>query len=130
MAHRGSLSGVKVMSEKTWDIIHSDPVLLEEPDFENRTFYTTGGLGLCSMKGLENTNNIIERYCYQDREGWFGWFGLGGSAFMWHPELKISLAYAPTDLMMIDFGNWKAAQLQKKIVEVVRSISAKQNKDK
>ena len=75
MAHRGSFNGMKLMSEKTWDIMHSDPILLEEPDFENRTFYTTGGLGYGSMKGLENSKNMIEHYCYQDRVGWFGWFG-------------------------------------------------------
>jgi len=64
MAHRGSLNGMKVMSEETWELIHSEPVLLEEPDFENRTFYTKGGLGFCTMKGLEGSKNLIEHYCY------------------------------------------------------------------
>lgn len=49
---------------------------------------------------------------------------------MWHPELKISLAYATTDLMLIDFGNWKAGNLQKKTVEVVKALIAKQTKNK
>ena len=28
-------------------------------------------------------------------EGFYGWFGKGGSYFVWNPELKISFAYIP-----------------------------------
>ena len=28
------------------------------------------------------------------RNGYYGWQGLGGSIFQWHPELNISFAYA------------------------------------
>lgn len=55
MAHKGTLDGKTIMSESTWELMHSEPVLLEEPDFENRTFYCKSGLGMCTMKGLEGT---------------------------------------------------------------------------
>ena len=55
MAHKGTLDGKTILSESTWELMHSEPVLLEEPDFENRTFYCKSGLGMCTMKGLEGT---------------------------------------------------------------------------
>jgi len=29
----------------------------------------------------------------KNREGYFGWFGYGGSIMQWHPELKIGFAF-------------------------------------
>ena len=30
------------------------------------------------------------------RNGYYGWYGLGGSVFQWNPRLKIGFAYVPT----------------------------------
>ena len=29
----------------------------------------------------------------KNREGYYGWFGYGGSIMQWHPELKIGFAF-------------------------------------
>lgn len=46
------------------------------------------------------------------RAGWFGWFGLGGSIFMWHPEHKLSFSYVPHDMLFMDFSNKRGSLIQ------------------
>ena len=48
-----------------------------------------------------------------------GWQGFGGSAFQWHPGLKVSFAYAPTRLGWDDPVNARAARLQEAVVKCV-----------
>ena len=53
----------------------------------------------------------IEDQSHNGREDYVGWFGLGGSVFQWHPQLKIGFGYVPYDFIPIDFRNSKAAKL-------------------
>ena len=59
-----------------------------------------------------------EKIIYGDRDGFYGWMGLGGSVFQWHPELKISFAYVPNDLMVTDFINMRGRRLQKIVCDI------------
>lgn len=43
----------------------------------------------------------------KNREGYFGWFGYGGSIMQWHPELKIGFAF-------VIFEKFKNTILRKK----------------
>jgi len=45
------------------------------------------------------------------REGWFGWLGVGGSVFQWHPELKIGFGLVPNDLNFLDMAGYKQAKI-------------------
>ena len=48
----------------------------------------------------------------KNREGYYGWFGYGGSIVQWHPELKIGFAFIPTLLSTIEMTNERGAVLQ------------------
>ena len=37
----------------------------------------------------------------KNREGYFGWFGYGGSIMQWHPELKIGFAFVNSILKIL-----------------------------
>ena len=55
------------------------------------------------------------------RDGYFGWFGYGGSVFQWNPELKIGFAYTPTLLHWFDMTNGRGRLLQQEVVNCVKS---------
>ena len=46
------------------------------------TNFTQGGLNKFEEEG--------------GRDGYYGWFGYGGSVFQWHPDLRIGFGYTPT----------------------------------
>ena len=46
------------------------------------------------------------------REGWYGWFGLGGSLMQWHPDLKIGFGFCPSFMNAEDVLNQRGAKLQ------------------
>ena len=54
----------------------------------------------------------MDRQSDEGREGYFGWYGFGGSIFQWHPEKKISFAYVPFELNEMDFFNIRGKSLQ------------------
>ena len=55
------------------------------------------------------------------RDGFFGWFGYGGSVFQWNPELQIGFAYTPTLLHWFDMTNGRGRLLQQEIVKCVKN---------
>ena len=113
--------------------MHSDPQEVIEFPFGFHTFFSKGGVNrfthtekhssheesLFNIKKNDITNNI-NKLSNNKRDGWYGWMGLGGSIFQWHPELKIGFAYVPTNLMLFDFPNYRGSLLQELIVEAVK----------
>lgn len=65
---------------------------------------------------------FMGRNLNRNRNGFYGWFGYGGSVFNWHPELNISFAFVPSRMSWYDFGNTKGGQIQAKVVECVRKV--------
>ena len=57
------------------------------------------------------------------REGYYGWFGYGGSVVQWHPELKIGFAFIPTFMTGVELVNERGAVLQQ-IVKDCCSITS------
>jgi hypothetical protein len=64
----------------------------------------------------------MEKSGLEQRHGFMGWNGFGGSIFQWHPELKIGFGYVPTDHFTIDFLGNKGSRLQNECMKVVRSL--------
>jgi len=55
----------------------------------------------------------------QGREGFFGWMGLGGSIFQWHPERRIGFAYVPTSLNLLDIVNERGKGYQAEVLRLL-----------
>ena len=71
----------------------------------------------CAM--FIKTNFSQGGFCHFDenmlvgnKNGFFGWMGLGGSVFTFHPEKKISFGYA-MNLLSGDFSNGLGLELEK-----------------
>ena len=54
---------------------------------------------------IDGLTDQFESNVIKNRDGWYGWKGLGGSVLQWNPELKIGFGYATTDLFPLDIIN-------------------------
>ncbi len=59
------------------------------------------------------------------RDGYYGWFGMGGSIFQWHPELEIGFGFTLNNIYWFDGLNCKGAYLQKEVVDCARKLAGK-----
>ena len=83
MANKGEFEGVRLMSEDTWNAMHDKATAgLLMPPLPLNVPFTQGGVA--------DFND--------ERAGWYGWLGYGGSVFQWHPNLKIGFGYTCTYL--------------------------------
>ncbi|CAA0079369.1 Uncharacterised protein [Halioglobus japonicus] len=115
MAAGGKWEGREYLSDAAWKAMHAQP---READMGFvTTSFTQGGVALFSTHGSKR--GVSEKALNDGREGFYGWMGLGGSLFQWHPELKIGFGYVPTSLNVLDLVNERGKSYQ---VEVVRCI--------
>ena len=83
MANKGEFEGVRLMSEDTWNAMHDK---------------ATAGFLLPPLPlNIPFTQGGVADY-NDERTGWYGWLGHGGSVFQWHPDLKIGFGYTCTYL--------------------------------
>jgi len=108
MANKGELEGRRLMSEKTWHAMHDKPTrgMLFPFMPAVQVLFTQGGI----------------QECEDDRTGWYGWLGYGGSVFQWNPSLKIGFGYTCTLLYALSLSNQKALRMQMKVAECARKL--------
>jgi len=107
MANQGTLGSLTLLSNKAWQALHSEAthaLIFGVMD----TNFTQGGINKFQEEG--------------GRDGYYGWFGYGGSVFQWHPDLRISFAYTPTLLHWADNGNCNGMRLQQEVVKSVQKL--------
>ena len=85
--------------------------------FNLRTRFTKGGL--CYFENLPDASEEERNNFNKNREGFYGWYGHGGSVFQWHPELKIGFAFIPTHLNPLEIANERVAVLQQLVKDCV-----------
>lgn len=101
MANRGALGDVELMSPKAFETAHAEPVTRDMMSMN--TTFTQGGLATFHTAGP--SAGKMDQGLNNGREGYYGWMGLGGSIFQWHPEARIGFAYVPTSLNFLDLVN-------------------------
>ena len=84
LANKGVLKGTRVLSEEAWAAMHANPT--EGKLFGDISYPFTQG-GVAKFGGL--------------REGYYGWFGYGGSVFQWNPTDKVGFAYTCSQLFWV-----------------------------
>ena len=130
MANEGSLEGKTFLEGKGWEALHADPITRGIFSGHTRCNFTQGGINQFTMHNnnfkeddLANSQFGIssERKMNQNRDGFWGWQGYGGSIMQWHPELKIGFGYVPYELFSLDLANKRGSFIQKAVMDVVRS---------
>eukprot|EP00095_Tigriopus_kingsejongensis_P003206 maker-scaffold50_size457468-snap-gene-1.14 protein:Tk03206 transcript:maker-scaffold50_size457468-snap-gene-1.14-mRNA-1 annotation:"beta-lactamase class c and other penicillin binding protein" len=57
------------------------------------------------------------------RDGYVGWFGMGGSIFQWHPKHEIAFGFIPSLMHWYDLANLKAAKYQEETIKCAKKMS-------
>jgi len=110
MACQGTLGEVTVLSNKAWQALHAEPEAFTIMGVLPTNF-TQGGV------------NKFEEEAGAGRDGYYGWFGYGGSVFEWNPDLKIGFGYTVTLLHWQDpFTNNKGRLLQQEVAKCVKNL--------
>ena len=119
MANKGTLNGDQLMTEETWNQLHADPRNVTE--FSGiQTIFTRGGMCYFSKAQTKDPASYMTRRIVQDKDGFYGWNGFGGSVFMWNPELKIGFSYVPTNMLFVDFSA-RGGRFQQIVIDYVKS---------
>lgn len=117
MAAEGKWAGREYLSDIAWRAMHDAP-LQGDMGFVT-TRFTQGGVAQFAATGQHSTRS--ERGLNNGREGFYGWMGLGGSLFQWHPHYQIGFGYVPTSLNILDLVNERGKSYQ---TEVRRCVEA------
>ena len=115
MANGGQIQGQTVLGRSAMEAVHADPVERSMTIMQNS--FTQGGLA--QFKESDAAKGPLEAGVSVGRGGFYGWFGLGGSVFQWHPKHRIGFAYVPTALNPIDVFNERGKSYQKEILRCV-----------
>ena len=120
MSAGGTWEGREYLGQEAWNAMHGDPVRAEM-SFITTTF-TQGGVALFSAVTPGCTRS--DRAINTGREGFYGWMGLGGSLFQWHPEHKIGFGYVPTSLNVLDLVNERGKAYQAEVLSCVEKLNS------
>jgi CubicO group peptidase (beta-lactamase class C family) len=118
MSAGGKWAEREYLSEDAWKAMHDDPV---EADMGfTGTNFTQGGLNLFTEANGKRSG--LEQAFNGGREGFYGWMGLGGSIFQWHPRHEIGFGFVPTSLHVLDILNERGKTYQAEVLRCVESL--------
>lgn len=102
------------LSQAAWQALHDEPI---DRVMGVSTAFTQGGV--CEFKALDAKASSVSRALHLGREGFYGWMGLGGSIFQWHPGKQLSFAFVPATLHLLDVVNERGKTLQAELLKCV-----------
>jgi CubicO group peptidase (beta-lactamase class C family) len=114
----GTWEGREYLSREAWKAMHEHPVA-GSIGF-GITHFTQGGVNRFIEAGRGSSG--LERALNVGREGFYGWMGLGGSIFQWHPEHEIGFGFVPTSLHVLDFLNERGKVYQSAVLHCVEEL--------
>tara|TARA_B110000196_G_scaffold169460_1_gene145536 strand:+ start:4415 stop:5614 length:1200 start_codon:yes stop_codon:yes gene_type:complete len=115
MSSGGKLGDQEFLNEAGWTALHSEPA--KATMGMGRTIFTQGGIA--HFTPCDANSSKLDEAFNTGREGFYGWMGLGGSIFQWHPAHRIGFGYVPTSLNVADILNERGKAYQ---AEVLRCI--------
>lgn len=118
MAAGGKWAGREYITEDAWKALHDKPVVADM-GFATTNF-TQGGVALFTEVTPASTS--MEKALNKGREGFYGWMGLGGSLFQWHPKYRIGFGYVPTSLNVLDLVNERGKTYQAEVLSCVENL--------
>ena len=111
MANGGSAHGVTLLKPATFELALSNATVKHDKSLFTETKFVKGGWAVFDGKFA------FGKY----RQGFIGWFGLGGSVLQWRNDLKIGFGYTNT-LVGAEIGNKNGALIQHKVIECTKRV--------
>ena len=118
MSRGGNWEGKEYLSSEAWRALHDAPT--DADMIIATTSFTQGGVAAFS-EPAPNSHKREKAYA-EGRQGFYGWMGLGGSLFQWHPEHEIGFGYVPTSLNVLDFVNERGKAYQAEVLRCVEKL--------
>jgi CubicO group peptidase (beta-lactamase class C family) len=118
MSAGGKWADREYLSGEAWKALHQDP--LEADIGFSMTNFTQGGVNLFTETNAQSTS--LDRAFNVGREGFYGWMGLGGSIFQWHPRHEIGFGFVPTALHVMDVLNERGKTYQTEVLQCVEKL--------
>lgn len=119
MSSGGKWEDKEYLSEEAWSALHAEPVKAKMGGLFS-TDFTQGGVDFFTAPTASST--ALEAAFNSGREGFYGWMGLGGSIFQWHPEHKIGFGYVPTSLNVLDLVNERGKAYQAEVLRCIEKL--------
>jgi len=117
MSMGGVSAGTQILSAQACQALHEAPIV-RSLELMNTQFTQGGVARFAPTKAGAST---IEKALNRGREGFYGWMGLGGSIFQWHPEYQIGFAFVPTSLHVLDLVNERSQVFQAEVLRIVEN---------
>ena len=116
--------GHGLMNLDAWNEMHSEAKFSPTGINQDTVHFnfTKGGVNYFANSPDASTSDK-EKF-NKNREGYYGWLGLGGSIMQWHPELRIGFGFAVTFLNLTELFNQRGAVLQ----GIVKECAQNENK--
>jgi CubicO group peptidase (beta-lactamase class C family) len=124
MSAGGKLEDTEYLTEPAWTAMHDNPVKADMGGLLT-TRFTQGGVD--SFTACSPVSTSAERAFNEGREGFYGWMGLGGSIFQWHPQLEVGFAFVPTSLHVLDFLNERGKVYQAETLNCIARMATPQS---
>ena len=86
-----------------------------------RTIFTQGGIA--HFTPCDANSSKLDKAFNTGREGFYGWMGLGGSIFQWHPTHRIGFGYVPTSLNVVDILNERGKAYQAEVLNCIEQLT-------
>ncbi len=115
LSRNGVSEGTQILSAQACQALHEAPIDRSLGLMD--TQFTQGGVALFAP--TKTNASAMEKALNHGREGFYGWMGLGGSIFQWHPEYQIGFAFVPTSLHVLDLVNERGKAFQAEVLRIV-----------
>ena len=124
MSAGGQWEGTEYLSKQAWEAMHENPLKADMGALLT-TRFTQGGVD--SFTACNPGSTQAEQDFNEGREGFYGWMGLGGSIFQWHPGLDVGFAFVPTSLHVLDLFNERGKQYQAETLNCIARMTTQQS---
>jgi CubicO group peptidase (beta-lactamase class C family) len=119
MSSRGKFIDQEFLSDSGWTALHSEPVKANMG--MGRSIFTQGGVA--HFTPCNANSSKLDKAFNTGREGFYGWMGLGGSIFQWHPTHRIGFGYVPTSLNVVDILNERGKAYQAEVLNCIEQLT-------
>lgn len=124
LSGRGTFLGTSFLGPRGWEALHDHPVKADMGGLFT-TAFTQGGVN--EFNPCTADSQKLERDFNVGREGFYGWMGLGGSIFQWHPALDIGFGFVPTSLHVLDLFNERGKAYQAEVLQCIGQLGNDSN---
>jgi CubicO group peptidase (beta-lactamase class C family) len=114
-------NGTPLLSSNAIKLALSEPKYAYDHYMKCHNSYTKGGF--CDFSTFDaSRSHIVHPQFHEHMRGFYGWGGLGGSFFIFHPEKQVGLAYAMNGMALCSLGGPRTDRIMKACQKVLKLL--------